>query len=151
MLVNRKHGDPQSASTRPHLACGMGQHAVAIQPTMHKPAAALGFVSQQHTNPACGQQLTSSRLTSNVPPPRSNTRTVWSFCASKPYASAAATGSLPKMKDPQELGISGLCLNCSWTPAWLCCISYTGEDGRGAKQVHQLAGSSTSCNHSTGK
>jgi hypothetical protein len=37
----------------------------------------------------------SSRDTSNVPPPRSKTRMVWSFSPlSSPYASAAAVGSL---------------------------------------------------------
>ena len=37
---------------------------------------------------------TSSRLTSNVPPPRSNTRMVSCWRLSSPYASAAAVGSL---------------------------------------------------------
>ena len=37
---------------------------------------------------------TSSRLTSNVPPPRSKTRTVSCSRLSRPYASAAAVGSL---------------------------------------------------------
>ncbi|CAM5721787.1 hypothetical protein SFUMM280S_02053 [Streptomyces fumanus] len=36
----------------------------------------------------------SSSDTSKVPPPRSKTRTVWSFSRSRPYASAAAVGSL---------------------------------------------------------
>lgn len=36
---------------------------------------------------------TSSMLMSYVPPPRSNTRTVWSSFRLSPYASAAATGS----------------------------------------------------------
>ena len=36
----------------------------------------------------------SSRDTSNVPPPRSKTRIVWSSPLSRPYASAAAVGSL---------------------------------------------------------
>ncbi len=40
----------------------------------------------------------SRMLTSNVPPPKSKTRTVWSCPLSRPYASAAAVGSLMTLK-----------------------------------------------------
>ncbi len=63
----------------------------------------------------------SSTDTSNVPPPRSNTRIVWSFSLSSPYASDAAVGSL-MMRSTSRPAISPASL-----VAWRCASSkYAG-------------------------